>query len=341
MEPYRYRARQHARQYGSIVEGKLLSGLVGHNICLDYFGPPSEAEARHGLSEHGEAPSAKWRKQRIVLKHKEVALTLSVQLPISGLSFSRTISVRHGECIAYFREVVQNERRADHYFHWAQHVTFGLPFLTPGDARVAIPGTKGITDPHGYGEEKALLAPAQFFHWPKAPSINGRTIDLSRPFPRKGRGFVAGVLLDRRTRIGFIAAVNHKLRMLVCYCFNRNDFPWVAIWEENLALSAAPWRSRTRARGLEFSTTPLPILRSESFSMGKLFGQATMTWVPARSTRVVHYLAFITPIPNGFGNVSQVRVNDRALVIHSDTRAEPLVINASAALDSLRTEHSE
>jgi len=58
VEPFTYRASRHASRYGTITEGKLLSGLAGHSICLDYFGSPSAEEAQQGLSQHGEAPSA-------------------------------------------------------------------------------------------------------------------------------------------------------------------------------------------------------------------------------------------------------------------------------------------
>jgi len=44
MEPFQYRAKAHAKRYGPILEAKLLSGIAGHNICLDYFGPPSEGK---------------------------------------------------------------------------------------------------------------------------------------------------------------------------------------------------------------------------------------------------------------------------------------------------------
>ena len=49
IEPYQYRAEKHTKLYGPINDGKLLSGICGHNICLDYFGPPSEEEAAQGL----------------------------------------------------------------------------------------------------------------------------------------------------------------------------------------------------------------------------------------------------------------------------------------------------
>ncbi len=54
IEPYHYRPGQHAARYGSPATGRTLSGITGHNLCLDFFGSPSEEEARQGLSIHGE-----------------------------------------------------------------------------------------------------------------------------------------------------------------------------------------------------------------------------------------------------------------------------------------------
>ena len=46
IEPYKYRTRLHAGTYGTLTEGKLLSGIAGHSICLDYFGLPSQEEVQ-------------------------------------------------------------------------------------------------------------------------------------------------------------------------------------------------------------------------------------------------------------------------------------------------------
>jgi hypothetical protein len=329
IDPHQYRERNHLADYGSITEGKLLSGIVGHSICLDYFGLPSAEEAKHGLSLHGEAPSSKWRRSGMTLSSQRVALTLSVDLPVSGLGFSREIELRNGEAVVYFKEVVSNKRKADHFFHWTQHVTLGLPFLAPGESEVAIPGTKGLTFPHGYDEGKALLASNLTFRWPNAPLIKGGTVDLNHPFPTKGLGFVVAVLLDKKKGLGYIAAVNRKLGLLVAYCFKRSDFPWVAIWEENLAIAAPPWRQRTRARGLEFGTTPLPVARREAFAVGKLFGEPTLTCVPALGQKTVHYVALLARIPTGFGNVKDIEVSPKQVVIRGSAQQPPVCINAS------------
>src|SRR5690349_7816411 len=54
IEPSTYSASKHP-EYGGDSESRLLSGIMGHNLCLDLFGPPSEDEAAAGLPVHGEA----------------------------------------------------------------------------------------------------------------------------------------------------------------------------------------------------------------------------------------------------------------------------------------------
>ncbi|MEJ2009014.1 MAG: hypothetical protein P8Z30_12810, partial [Acidobacteriota bacterium] len=138
-EPFNYREKAHSRLYGSLLEGKLLSGIAGHNICLDYFGPPTLAEVRQGLSQHGEAPMSKWQKTERRADRQKASLTLATRLPGAGLAFSRNICLQRGAPVAYFTETVVNERKKDHFFHWTQHVTLGPPFLCARDTVVALP----------------------------------------------------------------------------------------------------------------------------------------------------------------------------------------------------------
>jgi hypothetical protein len=82
------------------------------------------------LPIHGEAGISLWQNMRAEVKEPEVILEMSVKLPVAGLSFSRQIKIRRGESVAYFKEEVVNEKRADHFFHWTQHATLGPAFLS-------------------------------------------------------------------------------------------------------------------------------------------------------------------------------------------------------------------
>jgi hypothetical protein len=317
-------------QYGSIIEGKLLSGLAGHNICLDYFGSPSVEESEQGLSQHGEAPSSRWIPASQRTTDSEATLSLRTRLPSARLQFERAITLHAGEPVVYFRERVANLAKADHFFQWIQHVTVGPPFLAADEVTISIPGTKGMTFPYGYDEGKALLEAGKIFEWPYAPrKLEGAT-DLRRPLSQEGLGYVVGVLLDPQVEWGFVAAVNQELGLLLAYCFRRSDFPWVALWEENKAIEAVPWKAQTIALGLEFGTTPLPVSRRENFTMrGPLFDVPTVTYVPARRQTIVGYIALLTKVPPGFGTVRSIAPQGREMVITGDASSVPIRLAAS------------
>ncbi len=328
MEPYQYRAEKDAAVYGPVNEGKLLSGIAGHNICLDYFGPPSEEEAAQGLSTHGEAPSAKWQKTKLHANSQEVSLTLAVRLPVAGLRFSREIRLRRGESVAYFAETVFNEKKADHFFHWTQHVTLSPPFLGNDTSLIAMSATRGRTSPGGYGGNE-LLASGRNFHWPFAPGRNGKSIDLTHPFERQGLGFLVSLLLNPRRQVQYVAALNLPNRLLVGYCFRTSDFPWVAIWEENQSRAAAPWNGMAQTRGLEFGSTPSPVTRREAFAVSPLFNTPTFSMVPAKGKTAASYLSFLAQVPEDFGMVRDIQVAKTEILVQGSGRRSSLQLPAT------------
>ncbi|MGH9452031.1 MAG: hypothetical protein ACRD11_16090 [Terriglobia bacterium] len=326
----RYNEQRHATRYGAAATGKLICGIAGHNICLDYFGVPSAEEAARGLAIHGEAPNSRWRKEESISTRQRSQLSISVRLPVAGLRFNRQITVRRGESVAYFKETVTNEQSADHFFHWTQHVTLGPPFLNPKDSRIAISAARGRTFPHGY-EGFELLRSSRDFRWPEAPGTRRKKVDLTRPFSHRGLGFIATVLMDPRRDRQFIAAINHRHGLVVGYCFSRVDFPWAAIWEENCARSDAPWSKRCQARGLEFGSTPFPVGRREAFANGPLFGAPHFTVVPARGQKTVRYLSFLARVPRNFGEVLDVRAAGKEIRIIGSGRTAEVTLAASGA----------
>src|SRR5262245_60038191 len=58
LDPSAYEASRH--EYGRGPDARLLSGIAGHNWCLDLFGPPSDEELAAGLGPHGEASIARY-----------------------------------------------------------------------------------------------------------------------------------------------------------------------------------------------------------------------------------------------------------------------------------------
>jgi len=319
IDPYRYRPEVHARKYGPPITGRMIAGIAGHNLCLDYFGAPSEEEAAHGLAIHGESPCLPWKKMGGRTTAKEAKLKLGVRLPVAGLRFERELTVWEKEPVVYFKETVINEKKMDHFFHWVEHVTLGPPFLERDHSRIFVSARRGQTFPHGY-EGKALLESSRDFRWPHAPGADGRAVDISQPFTHPGRGFVVTLLLDPRRENEFVAALNIHHRLLMGYCFHRQDFPWMAIWEENKTRTDAPWGGKTQARGLEFGTTPFPVGRREAFAMGPLFGAPRFCVVPALRQKSVSYVAFLSEVPADVIEIADVCLGAHEILVSGKTK---------------------
>src|SRR5436305_11851706 len=73
-------------EYGNDAESKLLAGIMGHNLCLDLFGPPSEEETKAGLTVHGEASIAGY-----TFEQQNASLTATCSLPLAQLDFARHV----------------------------------------------------------------------------------------------------------------------------------------------------------------------------------------------------------------------------------------------------------
>src|SRR6187431_2752652 len=79
--------------YGSgPAESRLLSALIGHNLCLDFFGGPSPEEEAAGLSAHAEGSISVYT---IDGGDDAASLVMRARLPIAQLDLERHISL-HG-----------------------------------------------------------------------------------------------------------------------------------------------------------------------------------------------------------------------------------------------------
>jgi len=326
IEPQQFRPGRDSSAYGDPPVGNFLSHFTGHAVCADYFGAPSREEAAQGLPLHGEIGSRPWQ----ISVRNQAGLARArcrADAPKSEFRFEREVTLRGDESVACFRERLTNQRPRDRSVQWVQHATFGKPLLVAGESTVCLPATEGITWPHGY-EGKALLADSRRFAWPMAPMANGGVADLSQPFARSNKGFVAAALVERGRDYGFVAVLNWNLGLLAGYCFRRADFPWIAIWEENRARRDAPWNGRSQARGLEFGTTATPLGLRDTILNGPVLGETTFIVVPANATKEICYLAFVTRVGRDWRTVRDVEVAGERIVIRADRSGQRVLLPA-------------
>src|ERR1700691_452304 len=258
IEPSTYEARKHP-EYGADAESKLLSGIMGHNLCMDIFGGPSREEAAAGLTVHGEASVAVYE-----VTAADGELTQRTRLPQAQLRVERRI-VLAGRAVEII-EAVENEAITDRPIAWSEHVTLGPPFLEKGATEFRAPVTQSRVLEEGCGD---------FACYTDAPVSGGFTTHL----------------LDPARDTAFFVAWSPRSRLALAYVWRRVDFPWLGVWEENNRRRGAPWNGRTLTRGMEFGASPVAETRRQMIERGSLFGVPAFRWIPARTRVEVRYRA--------------------------------------------------
>jgi hypothetical protein len=286
IEPSQYDARLQP-QYGLNVESKLLSGIMGHNLCLDIFGPPSNEELSHGISVHGEASVAPY-----VGDVQDRQLCLSSLLTHSMLRITRVINIDDDELRVRIRESVDNLSAVDRPIAWTQHVSLGPPFLEAGTTQLKIrPERSRVFESEGF--DSGGLVRGADFDWPYAPRHGSDVADL-RVFASNARtsSFTAH-LMDRSSNLASFTAYSPVAQMFFGYEWDRRDFPWLGIWEENKSRRNQPWNGETVACGLEFGVSPFPEGREKMVQRETLFGASAFRWLRGSERVSVEYSAFI------------------------------------------------
>jgi len=330
IDPTEYATAKHARRYGEPPDGRLLAGIAGHSLSFDHFGPPSPEETAAGLTTHGEAPALKWDVQKRVQSPKP-QLHYGLTLPEARIRFSRKLTLDRSNPVIYCEEEAVNLSAYDRPISWNQHVTFGPPFLQAGITWFDMPAARAKVCPASYSPRFSLQPDAEFT-WPNAPTKDRKRVNL-RTTPALRFGHYTAQLLNPELEIGFIAACNPRLKLLVVYAFRRADFPWVGNWEERHNRTQAPWLGKTFCRGLEFSTTPFAIPRRETIEQGPLFGEPTYRWLPAKSKARVRFLILLFEVPETFRGVASVTVaGGKIVVVESGVRGRKLSVAADKFL---------
>ncbi|MGA3188381.1 MAG: hypothetical protein ABSF22_14850 [Bryobacteraceae bacterium] len=283
IEPSTYSLASHP-EYGNDSESKLLSGILGHNLCLDIFGTPSEAEYAAGITVHGESSVAPYQ-----IEASGGRMIARAHLPLAQLDFEREIELAGSE--VKIRETVTNLTAMDRPLAWTQHVTLGPPFLEAGITKLDMNAPKSMVFAGDFGDTQAYK-PGALFDWPFAPNKDGTATDLRIQSSARRSSGVTCHVVDPASEIGSFEAFHPPTGVMFGYTWKRADFPWISLWEENRSRTVPPWNGKAITRGVEFGVSPFAEGRRAMVERGSLLGIPTYRWLGARESATVHYTAF-------------------------------------------------
>jgi hypothetical protein len=280
IEPSTYDPQKHP-EYGTATDARLLAGIMGHSLCLDIFGGPSEEEFQAGITPHGEGSVVPYE-----ITEDARQLTMHAELPLCQIRFQRQIALSNQTL--QIREHIESLCAFDRPIGWTQHVTLGPPFLEKGVTEFRASASRSMVFETEFGSDAYLKTGAEF-EWPNAPRLDGGIVDL-RIFNNApvSSGYTAHSM-DPSREHAFFTAFSPTFKFAIAYVWRQRDFPWMGIWEENHSRTNPPWNGKTLTRGMEFGVSPMPESRREMTERGRLFGIPAYRWLPARSRIEVEY----------------------------------------------------
>ena len=274
--------------------------VMGHFLCLDRWGPPSQLEGEYGMPYHGEAGNVNWVVDEAPHDHGGVThAVMSAQLPMAGLSVIREIQLSPSEPLVMIHETVTNENKLGRPYNMVQHPSIAPPFLTEN----TIVDANGRL---GFAQGGSLPNPEEpSAYWPTAFNQEGERVNL-RYLRDDHHPNVASFTIDEP--IGWVTAATPEQGLLIGYLWPTTDYPWLDIWR-NVR------EGQPNARGLEFGTTglhqPFPILMEKS----RIFGRKIFEYLDAAESATKRYAVFLLRIPSDFNGVETIKVDSEAVSI--------------------------
>ena len=318
IDPWTFDIDKHGSIYGTNSEASLLSGIMGHNLCFDFWGAASETEFQAGISYHGEVSILKAE----MVAQTESLLTHRLSLMQSGTAITRTMTLVPDQPVLYVEETAESLINRDKPFGWVQHATFGPPFVNPETVYFDASATQGDLG----GEDYLSLGT-----WPVGSP--GEAQQDYRRFSREAPSFkMAYFLMDPQREQGFITALNTEYQLLIGYLFWRAEYPWMMVWEENRKSMTPPWNGETVTRGMEFGNTRVPGSAKEYFKKPEMYGTPTFGWLDAKGKLTKRFLVFLTKIPEGMTGVRNVQLEGSEIVVKAKGVPEVLRITYEPSL---------
>jgi hypothetical protein len=218
-------------------EASLLAAIVGHNLCLDRFGPPHPGETR---PIHGEPGVSAWQRQDTA----PTLFALEVAMPLAGLRARKRVQI-DGDRV-FVTHAVYNPTAQPIDVEWCEHINCGQPFI---DFATCEAGIDGVWN---WAEE-----PEPFSRFSHVAPMGPIAIDAALAIPAPDLP-VCGDVVTSRVCNGFWSITNPQMKRRLTCTFSAEDFPWITLWTQHRSRNQSPWLGRERVRGMEVTTKPYP-----------------------------------------------------------------------------------
>jgi hypothetical protein len=285
--------------YGTSGEEGLLCSILGHNLCIDVFGFHSQGEQNAGMTLHGESGMVTW--DVMAVDRDAGSVMLSAHLVHTAMTVERTFTLRTGANEVVVEESVTSLVGFERAIGRQQHATIGAAFLEPRPAFFSCNADRGVTYPEALSDDTHSYAVNTEFDYPHVPRRDGTTVDW-RTYPTKGpSGNLSSLRMNPAEELSWWVATSNAHGLALAYVWEREAFPWLAVWEEDHHRDLPPWNRKEVTRGLEFGSWAYPGTRRKLVEAGTLLDTPAYEWLDAYERKTTRFLYALLPI----GEVSE------------------------------------
>ncbi len=272
--------------------------MMGHFVCYDRWGQPSQAELANGMPFHGEAATVAWTIDRQPSTEMgAISAVVSCRLPIAGMGLTRTLTMHENSSVVHVTDVAKNLNALGRVYNILQHATIAPPFLdetTLVDANVH----------DGLMQEAPFDGPV--IYWPQI-AYRGKLVDFRHLTDDPNPNVVSYVFADGE-EWGWTTACTPGRGLLVGYLWNLEDYPWLSFWQHVAD-------GKPAARGLEFGTTGLHRPFADILAQNELHGTRLFEYMDAGGTTTKSFYMFLAKVPADYAGTGTVRLEGGNIVI--------------------------
>ncbi|MCJ7450095.1 MAG: hypothetical protein MUO72_20670 [Bacteroidales bacterium] len=283
------------------IKDSTMPDFMGHFVCFDRWGPPSEGEKANGFKHHGEVNTVTWTslaEPRTI--NGMITCSMMCSLPMGGLQLTRKIEMPEDEPVFFVTEEIKNLNKYGRMFNIVQHVTIAPPFL---DRSTLFDNNaeKGFEDK----EDGSLNQEEIVLRWPVAVH-NGEKVSLRQflnDWPR-----VSSFVYNQDDKYGWVTACNAGKNLMLGYIWEIEDYPWINFWrsmENDVPV----------AFGMEFGTTGLHEPFTVVAKKGKIFERNIYDFIDASKVITKSYAAFLAKIPEDYKGVDKIEISNSLIII--------------------------
>lgn len=245
----------------------------GHFICLPRWGEPTETQIQQGFPNHGHFANMYWTAE----KKSKHFLHMHAQSNMEEIQVNRVIELNKDVALFTVCESIINKSASGKNLNIVQHPTLAVPFLS-GSLLIGCNGTTGFQQFTPGGKTFSF------------PNVKHGDISFNINHPDSKISGVFTFLVDPSCSTGWIAAFDPVSQILIGYVWNREDYPWIHIWQhfENNTIQFV---------GLEFGTAALhqPV-ESLHPDQHKIFDTPSFQYLDAGGRCTKSYTGFISTI---------------------------------------------